>query len=136
MRNTSNLAFNANHTWILNAAGALLVTAANYVSYSADRYQEVATNYFSASGAPSRSNNFITAGSQESAIATGQIDLSFPALSGALESGVKYSRVKTNSDTDFLDTSRAETVINDSLSAFLNIKNMFLQPILGIQKSG
>ncbi|MFT4942946.1 MAG: hypothetical protein ACI8RH_000683 [Flavobacteriales bacterium] len=134
MRNTSNLAFNANHTWILNTAGAQLVTDANYVSYNADRYQDVATNYFSANGAPTRSNNFITVGSQESAIATGQIDLSIPAHSGALESGVKYSRVETNSDTDFLDTSGTETVIINSLSDIFEYKEHIFAAYIGYSK--
>ncbi len=125
-RNTSNLAFNANHTWKINTAGAQLVAEANYVSYNADRNQEVVTNYFLADGAPIRSNAFTTAGNQQSIIATGQFDLSTPAFSGALESGVKYSGVNTSGAVNFFDVFEGQTSLNNSLTdAFEYEENIF-----------
>ena len=115
-RNTSNIALNASHTFSLANSETQLVTQANYITYSADRAQDVETNYFSPSGQQLRNNNFTTTGNQASTIFTGQIDLSAPLVSGALDWGLKISDIKTSSAQDFFDQTEQGAVLNPSLS--------------------
>ncbi|MGK0385859.1 MAG: hypothetical protein ACI849_000464 [Patiriisocius sp.] len=125
-RNTSNLAFNFNYTWKLSDAGAQVVLDGNYVTYSADRNQEVATNYFSPNGTFLRSNKFFTNGIQDSDIATGQLDYTAPVLSGTVEAGLKYSGIVTDSGLDFFDITATGTNFNAALSdAFEYEENIF-----------
>lgn len=115
-RNTSNIALNASHTFSLANSETQLVTQANYITYSADRVQDVETNYFLPSGQQLRNNNFNTTGNQDSTIFTGQIDLSIPLTSGALDWGLKISDIKTSSAQDFFDQTEQGAVLNPSLS--------------------
>ena len=115
-RNTSNIALNASHTFSLANSETQLVTQANYITYSADRAQDVETNYFLPSGQQLRNNNFTTTGNQASTIFTGQIDLSAPLVSGALDWGLKISDIKTSSAQDFFDQTEQGAVLNPSLS--------------------
>ena len=115
-RNTSNIALNASHTFSLANSETQLVTQANYITYSADRAQDVETNYFLPSGQQLRNNNFTTTGNQASTIFTGQIDLSAPLVSGALDWGLKISDIKTSSAQDFFDQTEQVAVLNPSLS--------------------
>ena len=115
-RNTSNIALNASHTFSLANSETQLVTQANYITYSADRAQDVETNYFLPSGQQLRNNNFTTTGNQASTIFTGQIDLSAPLISGALDWGLKISDIKTSSAQDFFDQTEQGAVLNPSLS--------------------
>ena len=115
-RNTSNIALNATHTFNLADSETQLVTQANYVAYSADRAQDVETNYFSPSGLQLRNNNFNTTGNQDSTIFTGQIDLSIPLTLGALDWGLKTSDIKTSSAQEFFDQTEQGAVLNPSLS--------------------
>ena len=115
-RNTSNIALNASHTFSLANSETQLVTQANYITYSADRAQDVETNYFLPSGQQLRNNNFTTTGNQASTIFTGQIDLSAPLISGALDWGLKISDIKTSSAQDFFDQTEQVAVLNPSLS--------------------
>ena len=115
-RNTSNIALNASHTFSLANSETQLVTQANYITYSADRAQDVETNYFLPSGQQLRNNNFTTTGNQASTIFTGQIDLSIPLTSGALDWGLKISDIKTSSAQNFFDQTEQGAVLNPSLS--------------------
>ncbi len=115
-RNTSNIALNASHTFSLANSETQLVTQANYITYSADRAQDVETNYFLPSGQQLRNNNFTTTGNQASTIFTGQIDLSAPLVSGALDWGLKISDIKTSSAQDFFDQTEQGAALNPSLS--------------------
>jgi hypothetical protein len=125
-RNTSNIALNASHTFSLANSETQLVTQANYITYSADRVQDVETNYFLPSGQQLRNNNFTTTGNQDSTIFTGQIDLSAPLVSGALDWGLKISDIKTNSTQEFFDQTEQGTVLNPNFSdGFQYQENIF-----------
>ena len=126
VRNTSNIALNANHTWKIDDNGAQIVSQANYITYSADRSQNVQTNYFLPNGEQTRSNDFTTKGNQDSAIITGQIDLSTPLTQGALDWGLKFSDIKISSAQDFFNQTDQSPVLDQSLSdAFDYQENIF-----------
>jgi outer membrane receptor protein involved in Fe transport len=55
-------------------------------------------------------------GSQDSTIFTGQIDLSAPLTSGALDWGLKISDIKTSSAQEFFDQTEQGAALNPSLS--------------------
>lgn len=125
-RDTKNLSFNFNHTWKLSEDGVQIALDANYINYAADRNQEVFTDYFLANGDPIRSNNFFTMGTQDSDIATSQIDFILPAFSGTFETGVKYSNILTDSSLDFFDINTQGTTLNSALTdAFQYEENIF-----------
>lgn len=125
-RNTSNIALNASHTFSLANNATQIVTQANYVTYSADREQGVVTNYFSPNGQQLRNNDFNTYGSQDNTIFTGQIDLSAPLTSGALEWGLKISDITTSSAQEFFDQTAQGAVLNPNLSdGFRYQENIF-----------
>jgi hypothetical protein len=125
-RNTSNIALNASHTFSLANNATQIVTQANYVTYNADREQGVVTNYFSPNGQQLRNNDFNTYGSQDNTIFTGQIDLSAPLTSGALEWGLKISDITTRSAQEFFDQTAQGAVLNPNLSdGFRYQENIF-----------
>ena len=125
-RNTSNIALNATHTFSLANNATQIVTQANYVTYSADREQGVVTNYFSPNGQQLRNNDFNTYGSQDNTIFTGQIDLSAPLTSGALDWGLKISDITTSSAQEFFDQTAQGAVLNPNLSdGFRYQENIF-----------
>jgi len=125
-RNTSNIALNASHTFSLANNATQIVTQANYVTYSADREQGVVTNYFSPNGQQLRNNDFNTYGSQDNTIFTGQIDLSAPLTSGALDWGLKISDITTSSAQEFFDQTAQGAVLNPNLSdGFRYQENIF-----------
>ena len=126
VRNTSNIALNANHTWKIDNSGAQIVSQANYITYSADRSQNVQTNYFLPTGEQTRSNDFTTKGKQDSTIITGQIDLSTPLTQGALDWGLKFSDIKISSAQDFFNQTDQAAVLDQSLSdEFTYQENIF-----------
>jgi hypothetical protein len=113
---TSNLAFNLNHTWQLGEAGANVVMNANYILYDNERLQDVETDFFSNNGVLFRENRFFTKANQSSDIATFQLDFSIPALSGMIETGAKFSTIDTQSGLHFFDTNTGNTEFNSALS--------------------
>ncbi len=115
-----NIALNLEHTWKLGNAGAQVVMNANYINYKRDQDQDVNTNYFRANGDFLRNNSFSTFADQQSDIATGQLDFSIPAMSGTIETGIKYSNIATESGLDFFDTENNTEVRNDALSDLFN----------------
>ena len=126
IRNTSNIALNASHTWKIDNNGAQIASQANYITYSADRSQNVQTNYFLPAGEQTRSNDFTTKSAQDSAIITGQIDLSTPLTQGALDWGLKFSNIKISSAQDFFNQTDQAAVLDQSLSdAFDYQENIF-----------
>lgn len=112
----ANLSFNAQHVLTLGKNGTTLTTAANYVSYNEEQIQDVNTQYFLPSGDFLRNNSFFTQSDQDTKIYTGQSDLSFSLGSVAMKSGVKYSRIETDSKLDFFDTDTGSVVFNNDLS--------------------
>ena len=102
-RNTSNIALNASHTWKIDDNGAQIVSQANFITYSADRSQNLETNYFLPTGAQTNRTDFTTTGNQESTIFTGQIDLSTPITLGTLDWGFKFSDITIASAQNFFN---------------------------------
>jgi hypothetical protein len=112
----SNLSFNGTHDLQLNNEDSSLKTSVNYILYDDEQFQEVATSYFSPTGAPLRNNSFFTNAKQESDIFTGQTDLSVPIENGELKTGMKFSNIETKSKLDFFDTAGNTTQFNEMLS--------------------
>ena len=102
-RNTSNIALNASHTWKIDDNGAQIVSQVNFITYSADRSQNLETNYFLPTGAQTNRTDFTTTGNQESSIFTGQVDLSTPITLGTLDWGLKFSDITIASAQNFFN---------------------------------
>lgn len=117
---TSNLAFNLNHTWQLGDAGANVIMNANYILYDNERLQNVATEFFNADNTFIRENTFNTVANQESDIATAQLDFTIPALSGTIETGIKYSNIDTESGLNFFENTNQTNTLNPELSDLFN----------------
>lgn len=113
---TANISLSLGHSLKVGAKGGTINTTANYITYSNDQTQDVATNYFLPDGMLTRSNSFFTDAIQDTKIFTGQVDIQTPFLKGILETGIKYSNIDTESGLDFFDTDNGHTTFNDALS--------------------
>lgn len=83
-----------------SANGSSLSLNAHHTTYNYDRFQDVNTIYRS-QGFFLRSNSFETLSEQDVKIYSGQMDVSIPFLDGGtLETGVKFSKIDSNSDID------------------------------------
>ncbi len=98
-----NLLFNLNYERHLGENGAILTANANYIDYTNDQSQSVATRYLSPQGNLLNTNSFNTIPTQDSQIYTGQLDYSGAIGNWAFESGVKYSGINSNSRQEFFD---------------------------------
>lgn len=130
-----NLAFNVSHTWKLSDAGAQVIMNANYINYKKEQDQSVNTDYFLPNGDFLRNNSFQTFANQQSDIVTAQLDFSIPALSGTIETGVKYSDIDTESGLDFFDTEGNVAVQNNSLSDLFMYKEAIYAGYFNYERS-
>ncbi|MEE3245326.1 MAG: outer membrane beta-barrel family protein [Bacteroidota bacterium] len=112
-----NLLFNLNYEKQLGENGATLSANANYIDYTDDQMQAVATRYVSAQGDLLNSNAFNTIPTQKSQIYTGQLDYLGNLGSWAFEAGAKYSGINSESRQEFFNTagnvSDADAILND-----------------------
>ncbi|MCC4212222.1 outer membrane beta-barrel family protein [Leeuwenhoekiella parthenopeia] len=113
-----NLLFNLNYERQLGENGATLTANANYIDYSNDQSQVVATRYFSPQGKLLNANSFNTIPTQDSQIYTGQLDYTGNLGNWAFEAGAKYSGINSNSRQDFFDgngdINSGNAILNDN----------------------
>ena len=82
-----------------NDKGEKIVAAINYSYYNNDRKQRVNTDYFLPDNSFIRNNNFLIKTAQKTKIYATKFDYSLPLENAALfESGIKVSKIKSNSD--------------------------------------
>ncbi|MDC7994957.1 outer membrane beta-barrel protein [Altibacter sp. HG106] len=105
------------HDLTLNDKGASLRTTVNYIRYQFDQMQQVNTRYFSPDNAILRNNRFRTEALQETAIFSGQTDVTTSIGGMSFSGGLKYSYIDTESGLDFFDSDlEATPQFNDALS--------------------
>lgn len=99
-----NLLLSAGYNTSLGQNGANLSAVANYINYDDNQSQDIMTRYLTAPGDLLNQNSFNTIAGQKSNIYTGKIDVSVPLTNFALETGVKYSGLTSDSGLDYFDT--------------------------------
>ena len=113
-----NLLFNLNYEKQLGENGATLSANANYIDYTDNQMQSVATRYVSAQGNLLNANAFNTIPTQKSQIYTGQLDYSGNLGKWSFEAGAKYSGINSESRQEFFNTagnvSDADAILNDN----------------------
>ena len=113
-----NLLFNLNYERQLGENGATLTANANYIDFTNDQSQAVATRYFSPQGTLLNANSFNTIPTQDSQIYTGQLDYTGNLRSWAFEAGAKYSGINSNSRQEFFDgngdINAGNAILNDN----------------------
>ncbi|RXG17963.1 outer membrane receptor protein involved in Fe transport [Leeuwenhoekiella aestuarii] len=113
-----NLLFNLSYEKQLGENGASLSANANYIDYTNDQTQTVATRYLSPQGNLLNANAFNTIPTQNSKIYTGQLDYTGNLGSWAFEAGGKFSGINSESRQEFFNTagnvSDADAILNDN----------------------
>jgi len=123
---TSNLSFGIEHQWSLGNKGVSVETGASYILYNNTQMQDVATQYSLPAGDVLWNNNFFTDSFQETDIFTAQMDVTLPLGEHSLETGVKFSKINTDSGLDFYDGNLENSVLNAELSdSFLYEETIF-----------
>lgn len=111
-----NILLNANYTSTLNDKGASFSAIANAIFYDDATGQDLMTQYFLSPATVSSENAFSTDAFQSSNIYTGQIDFSLPLSKVSLQTGAKYSGIRSESGLSFYDTNNGNFTYNDALS--------------------
>ncbi len=111
-----NLGFDLNYERDLNEKGASLKANVHYTYYDEEQDQVGSTDYFDPDGDFIRNFRFSTDAQQEINIITGQVDLSFPLNEGNIDTGVKASSVRTDSQIDYLDVNGNQPPFDIELS--------------------
>ena len=131
--NRDNILLNANYDLQLGEKGAALSANANYISYDDSQTQNLLTSYFT-SGESTSDNSFFTNAHQQTDIYTGQVDLSAPLGSLAMETGVKYSGIDSQSGLNFFDTNSGTYEFQENLSDVFDYSEKNYAGYLSIQK--
>ncbi|MGO4912386.1 outer membrane beta-barrel protein [Leeuwenhoekiella sp. W20_SRS_FM14] len=120
-----NLIFSLNYDKELGENGAKLTAIANYIDYTDNQIQSVNTRYFSNQGNLLNANAFNTIPTQNSQIYTGQLDYTGSLENWAIETGVKYSVINSESRQEFFNTagnvSDSDAILNDNFDYTENI---------------
>ncbi|MDR5591340.1 outer membrane beta-barrel family protein [Christiangramia sp. SM2212] len=117
--NTDNILLAATYNTSLGDNGSLSAIG-NYINYDNSQFQQIMTNYFDEDESFIRDNSFTTEAMQNSEIYTGQIDISTPLGSTSFETGLKFSRLKTESGQDYFDTNTGTRQFSGELSDLLD----------------
>ncbi|MCM8569682.1 TonB-dependent receptor [Gramella jeungdoensis] len=117
---TDNILLSASYNTSLGENGGSFSAVANYIDYTNNGTQDLMTEYFSAGGNLLNDNSFFTIADQKSQIYTGQMDITTPMGSVNLETGLKYSGLKSDSGQDFFDTNTDSRQFVAGLSDDLN----------------
>ncbi|MCM4160106.1 TonB-dependent receptor [Antarcticibacterium flavum] len=99
-----NILLSATYTTEVGENGGSLSAVANYLKYDDEQLQDLLTRYSSPGGDLLNRNSFSTISGQNTDIYTGKIDYSTPVAGSSLETGVKYSGIRSQSGMDFFDT--------------------------------
>ncbi|MEN1784003.1 MAG: outer membrane beta-barrel family protein [Bacteroidota bacterium] len=116
----TNLAFDALYVHKFKNPGAQLSVNGHYTAYTNDFVQQIASNYFDASGIFLREFGFQTDGIQDIEILTGQIDFSTPIENASLETGVKVSVVDSESAIAYSNFNGSDETVSEGLSDVFN----------------
>lgn len=116
LNNQNNYLFNGTYTSELGENGASFSAIFNYIKYEDEQDQDLQTNYFSPEGNLLNANSFFTEAKQNSDVFTGQMDFSSPWGNLAMNTGIKYSLIDSESGMDFFDTDSGAPQFNNSLS--------------------
>ena len=117
---TDNILLSASYNTSIGEKGGSFSAVANYIDYTSKGTQNLMTEYFSAEGNLINDNSFFTVADQKSRIYTGQMDLTTPMGSINLETGLKYSGLRSDSGQDFFDTNTGSMQFVDGQSDDLN----------------
>ncbi|MFI8377771.1 outer membrane beta-barrel protein [Leeuwenhoekiella sp. NPDC079379] len=121
----NNLIFSLKYDKDLGENGAKLTAIANYIDYTDNQMQSVNTRYFSNQGNLLNVNAFNTIPTQNSQIYTGQLDYTGSLENWAIETGVKYSGINSESRQEFFNTagnvSDSDAILNDNFDYTENI---------------
>ncbi len=91
MLDNTNLAFDLTYVHKLKKEGARLSANGHYTNYNGTYFQNLASDYYDASGGFLRSFGFDSDSRQDIEIFTGQVDYSTPIGNASLETGAKIS---------------------------------------------
>jgi len=116
---TDNVLLAASYTTSLGENGNLSAVA-NYINYDNSQDKKIRTTYFDSDNSFIRENSFATEAEQNSEIYTGQVDISTALGTTSLETGLKYSGLKTESGQDFFDTNTGIMEFSGQLSDVLD----------------
>ena len=98
---TYNYVFGAEFDTELDDQGTQWNTAANYIYYEQDQYQDLYSEYFWVNGDRQSTNGFVTEGHQKNNIFTLQSDISASLSGGELKSGLKYAKIGSRSTVGY-----------------------------------
>ena len=130
---TDNVLLSASYNTKMGESGSLSAVA-NYINYNDDQAQDISTEYFSPEGDLLNDNAFSTLAHQESDIFTGQLDLTTPWGASNLETGVKYSGLRSDSGQDYFDRNNGSIGVLGVLSDALNYEEDIYAAYASISK--
>ena len=130
---TDNVLLSASYNTKMGESGSLSAVA-NYINYNDDQAQDISTEYFSPEGDLLNDNAFSTLAHQESDIFTGQLDLTTPWGTSNLETGVKYSGLRSDSGQDYFDRNNGSIGVLGVLSDALNYEEDIYAAYASISK--
>ena len=130
---TDNVLLSASYNTKMGESGSLSAVA-NYINYNDDQAQDISTEYFSPGGDLLNDNAFSTLAHQESDIFTGQLDLTTPWGASNLETGVKYSGLRSDSGQDYFDRNNGSIGVLGVLSDALNYEEDIYAAYASISK--
>lgn len=116
MLDNTNLAFDLTYVHKLKKEGARLSANGHYTNYNGTSFQNLASDYYDASGGFLRSFGFDSDSRQDIEIFTGQVDYSTPIGNASLETGAKISSIASESQVDFFNFLGSSNTVNATLS--------------------
>ena len=112
----TNLAFDLTYVHKLKKEGARLSFNGHYTNYNGQAFQNLASDYFDASGTYLREFGFDSDSEQDIQIYTGQMDFSTPIGNASFETGAKISSIASESNVDFFNFIGSSNTVDASLS--------------------
>ncbi|RYC52329.1 outer membrane beta-barrel family protein [Flagellimonas olearia] len=112
----TNLAFDLTYVHKLKKEGARLNANGHYTNYNGTSFQNLASDYYDASGTFLRSFGFDSDSRQDIEIFTGQMDYSTPIGNASLETGAKISSIASESQVDFFNFLGSSNTVDATLS--------------------
>ncbi|MEM8926598.1 MAG: outer membrane beta-barrel protein [Bacteroidota bacterium] len=112
----TNLAFDTQYVHKFKKPGTQLSLNGHYTTYNNDFIQQIASNYFNASGEFLRDFGFQTNGEQTIEILTGQLDYATPIGNASIETGAKVSVVDSESSIRYTNFFGTDETVNEALS--------------------
>jgi len=117
-----------------DASGTSLSASAHYTDFNNERNQNVNTNYFLPDGGFLRNNSFFTDARQQTSIMFGQIDFEKSMFGLKFETGIKASRIESESGIDFFDVINNNSNPNETLTDHFNYDESILAGYVNFSK--